>query len=80
MTWSKGESSIIVFIPRSGSNQPKTDSIEYPSHIEQSKKITKKFKSTNKKKGLGTKDVRTSSVPVDSPSMVLEAKKKNITN
>jgi len=44
-------------------------SIEYPSHIEQPVKVTKKVKPIKNKKGLGTKDVNTSKMPLDSPSM-----------
>jgi hypothetical protein len=40
-------------------------------------KLTKKVKATKKKKGLCTKDVNTSSVPLDSPSMGIRRKKYN---
>ena len=68
-----------VWRSRSSSNQPEALSIEYPSHMEQpvKAKVTKKVKPIKKKKVPSTKDVNTSSVPLDSPSMGTKAKKYN---
>jgi hypothetical protein len=65
---------------RSGLNQPEALSIEYLSHMEQpvKTKVTKKVKPIKKKKVPSTKDVNTSSVPLDSPSMGTRSKKKKI--
>ena len=62
---------------RISSNQPEALSIEYPSHMEQpvKAKVTKKVKPIKKKKVPSTKDVNTSSVPLDSPSMGTRSKK-----
>jgi hypothetical protein len=53
-----------------------------PSHMQQpvkSKVVTKKVKPTEKKKVPSTKNVNTSSVPLDIPSMGTRSKKKNTT-
>jgi len=62
---------------RSGSNQPEALSIEHPSHIEPPVKAkdNKKVKPIEKKQGLGSKNVRTTNVPLDSPSMGTRSKK-----
>ena len=64
---------------RSGSNQPEALSIEHPSHIEPSVKAkgNKKVKPTKKKQVLGSKNVTTTHVPLDSPSMGTRSKKYN---
>lgn len=66
-----------VWRSRSGSNQPEALSIEYPSYMEQpaQTKVTKKVKPIKKKKLPSTKNVNTSSVPLDSPSMCTRSKK-----
>lgn len=66
-----------IYRSRSDSNQSEALSIEYPSHIKQPMKSKgiKKVKPTKKKQGLGTKDVRTSNVPLDSHSMGTRSKK-----
>lgn len=66
-----------VWRSRSGSNQPEALSIEYPSYMEQPvhAKVTKKVKPIKKKKLPSTKNVNTSSVPLDSPSMCTRSKK-----
>ena len=62
---------------RSGSNQSKALSIEHPSHIEPPVKTkgNKKVKPTKKKQGLGNKNVGTTNVPLDSPSMGARSRK-----
>jgi uncharacterized protein YfaP (DUF2135 family) len=66
-----------VWRSRSGSNQLEALSIEYPWHKEQpvKAKVTKKVKPIKKKKVPSTKDVNTSSVPLDSLAMGTRSKK-----
>jgi len=62
---------------RSGSNQPEALFIEHPSHIEPpvNAKGNKKVKPTKKKQVLGSKNARTTNVPLDGPSMGTRSKK-----
>ena len=59
---------------RSGSNQPETTTIEEVAK-KVPKKIAKKVTKKVAKKGQGAKDVSTSLVPLDSPSMGTRSKK-----
>jgi hypothetical protein len=67
--------------PRSDSNQPEALSIEHPSYIEPPVKAkgNKKVDPTKKKQVLGSKNVITTNVPLDSSFMGTRSKKNTTT-